>query len=138
MSMKLDLRQPTTKADEIKKIEYLARTLEKYVEKIEKGESLTRAENFYFLSIVRGVAVKMNRQPELFASTPNKIKFNKTDILIEFYLLVIQEKLTNEQAFDKLYQKYEISDETIKKYIKDDNKNGGAIKKFCSIEESQE
>lgn len=136
MSMKLDLRQPTTKVDEIKKIEYLARTLEKYVEKMEKGESLTRAENFYFLSIVRGVAIKMNRQPELFASTPNKVKFNKTDILIEFYLLVIEENLTHEQAFDKLYQKYEISDETIKKYINNDNKNGAPIKKFCSIGKS--
>lgn len=119
-----------TEQEQIDSIVAKGKETTKLAHKFWSGEELTEVEKYLIAKSLFWLGNDMQKKSSRYLE-PKKhggqSELPEFDILTEYYSYILNEGRTQTYAFEKLIEKYEISDRTIKNMIK---KNGENVKRF--------
>lgn len=134
MSMKLEWIQ--TEEEKTKDIVRNGKWITEIAQKYLEGAELTKMEKHRLTSALFWLGKDMQNRSSRYLPPKPQGRVSHIpggDILMEFYGYVLDEKTTKNYAYEVLSEKYQVSEDTIKKLVKNDENDPDGVKHFFFI-----
>lgn len=122
--------------EQTKSIVGCGKSITKLAHKFLDGEELSETDRYLITKYLFWLGRDMSKKPSRYLEPKKqgrKSELPNFDILTEYYSYILDEGKTQAYAFEKLMEKYEISDTTIKNMI---NEIGEEVMRFWHGDES--